>query len=153
MVLVNHREKRLYPPGRQGWEGASMVVPVGADFSSGEIYHRYSTSKPLVQKVPPQWVELPAGLHASRTQQKYLRHGTGNASIKRKQHSVGGMSEVKMAKNVQRDWRELCVAVTNESDSTKLSSLVQELLEALDRGERGWRQPVLQRGARNSETA
>lgn len=36
---------------------------------------------------------------------------------------------------VQKDWRELCVAVTNESDSTKLISLVQELVEALDRGE------------------
>jgi hypothetical protein len=38
-----------------------------------------------------------------------------------------------MAGGMQRDWRELCVAVTNESDSTKLSSLVQELIEALER--------------------
>ena len=44
-----------------------------------------------------------------------------------------------MAEGVQRDWRELCVAVTNESDSTKLSSLVQELIEALDKGEQRWR--------------
>lgn len=44
-----------------------------------------------------------------------------------------------MADSMQRDWRELCVAVTNESDSGKLSSLVQELIEALDRGERNWR--------------
>jgi hypothetical protein len=44
-----------------------------------------------------------------------------------------------MADGVQRDWRERCVAVTNESDSTKLTSLVQELIEALDKGERGWR--------------
>jgi hypothetical protein len=38
--------------------------------------------------------------------------------------------------STQKDWRELCVAVTNENDSTKLSSLVQELIEALDKGER-----------------
>ncbi len=44
-----------------------------------------------------------------------------------------------MADEMQRDWRELCVAVTNESDSTKLSSLVEELIEALDKGERSWR--------------
>jgi hypothetical protein len=46
-----------------------------------------------------------------------------------------------MADGMQKDWRELCVAVTNEKDSTKLSSLIQELLEALDRGERSWRYP------------
>jgi hypothetical protein len=51
------------------------------------------------------------------------------------------MSEVKMADGMKRDWRELCLAVTNESDSTKLSSLVQELIEALDKGERSWRPP------------
>ena len=44
-----------------------------------------------------------------------------------------------MAGGMQKDWRELCVAVTNESDSTKLTSLVQELIEALDKGERSWR--------------
>ena len=44
-----------------------------------------------------------------------------------------------MADGMQKDWRELCVAVTNETDSTKLSSLVQELIEALDKGERSWR--------------
>jgi hypothetical protein len=44
-----------------------------------------------------------------------------------------------MADGMQKDWRELCTAVTGESDSTKLSSLVQELIEALDRGERSWR--------------
>lgn len=37
-----------------------------------------------------------------------------------------------------RDWRELCVAVTNEPDSRKLTSLVEELLEVLERGERNW---------------
>jgi hypothetical protein len=47
-----------------------------------------------------------------------------------------------MADGMQKDWRELCVAVTNERDSTKLTSLVQELIEALDRGERSWRHPV-----------
>lgn len=45
-----------------------------------------------------------------------------------------------MAVGTQKDWRELCVAVANERDSTKLSSLVLELIEALDRGERSWRQ-------------
>jgi hypothetical protein len=44
-----------------------------------------------------------------------------------------------MADGMQKDWRELCVAVTNETDSTRLTSLVQELVEALDRGERSWR--------------
>jgi hypothetical protein len=44
-----------------------------------------------------------------------------------------------MAEDKQKDWRELCVAVTNEKDSRKLISLIQELIEALDRGERGWR--------------
>jgi hypothetical protein len=49
-------------------------------------------------------------------------------------------SEVNMADNsMQKDWSELCVAVTTESDSTKLSSLVRELIEALERGERSWR--------------
>lgn len=44
-----------------------------------------------------------------------------------------------MADDMQKNWRELCLAVTNERDSTKLSSLVKELIEALDRGERTWR--------------
>ncbi len=44
-----------------------------------------------------------------------------------------------MADGMEKDWRELCVAVTRESDSTKLTSLVQQLIEALDRGERSWR--------------
>ena len=44
-----------------------------------------------------------------------------------------------MADGRQKDWRELCVAVTNESDPTKLSSLVQEPIEALDHGQRSWR--------------
>ena len=43
-----------------------------------------------------------------------------------------------MADGMQKDWRELCLAVTNEGDSTKLTSLVQELIEALDEGERSW---------------
>ena len=41
--------------------------------------------------------------------------------------------------DTKRDWRELCLAVLNEKDSTKLSSLVQELIEALDENERRWR--------------
>jgi hypothetical protein len=44
-----------------------------------------------------------------------------------------------MAGRKQRDWRELCAAVTSETDSTKLDSLVQELIRALDEGERDWR--------------
>jgi hypothetical protein len=52
------------------------------------------------------------------------------------------MSEVNMADGVKKDWRELCVAVTKESDSTKLTSLVQELIEALDKGGRGWRHTI-----------
>jgi len=47
-----------------------------------------------------------------------------------------------MADVMQRDWRELCVAVTNETDPTTLTSLVQELVEALDRAERSWRCPA-----------
>jgi hypothetical protein len=63
------------------------------------------------------------------------------------------MSEVKMADGMKRDWRELCVAVTNENDSTKLSSLVQEFIEALDRGERSWRQPIQQSDTQRGEAA
>ncbi len=47
-----------------------------------------------------------------------------------------------MADGKQKDWRELCLAVTNESDSIKLSSLIQELIEALDKRERSWRHTV-----------
>lgn len=47
-----------------------------------------------------------------------------------------------MADGMQKDWRELCEAVTSESDPTKLSSLVQALIEALDKGERSWRHTV-----------
>jgi hypothetical protein len=39
-----------------------------------------------------------------------------------------------MAERNQKDWRELCAAVVNETDSNKLSSLVQKLVEALDAG-------------------
>jgi hypothetical protein len=49
---------------------------------------------------------------------------------------------VNMADDMRRDWHELCAAVTNESDHTKLSSLVQELIEALDKGERSWRHAI-----------
>ena len=47
-----------------------------------------------------------------------------------------------MAGHKQRDWRELCAAVTNETDSSKLDSLVQELIRALDEGEREWRHDI-----------
>ena len=47
-----------------------------------------------------------------------------------------------MADRMHRDWRQLCVVVANESDSTKLSSLIQELIEALEKGERSWRHKV-----------
>jgi hypothetical protein len=39
-----------------------------------------------------------------------------------------------MADGIKKDWRELCLAVTEERDSTKLTSLVQELIEILDNG-------------------
>jgi hypothetical protein len=47
-----------------------------------------------------------------------------------------------MADGMQKNWRELCVAVTNETDPRKLSTQVQELIEALDNGERTWRRTV-----------
>ena len=47
-----------------------------------------------------------------------------------------------MARHKQRDWRELCAAVTNEPDSKKRDSLVQELIRALEEGEREWPQPL-----------
>jgi hypothetical protein len=37
-----------------------------------------------------------------------------------------------MTEQTHQDWRELCVAVATEDDPTKLSSLIQELIEALD---------------------
>jgi hypothetical protein len=47
-----------------------------------------------------------------------------------------------MAGGKQRDWRELCAAVTNEPDSKKLDSLVQELIRALDEGEQNLRRRI-----------
>ena len=52
------------------------------------------------------------------------------------------MADGMQADGTKKDWRELCAAVTNESDSTKLSSLVQQLIEALEKGERSWRHPI-----------
>lgn len=43
---------------------------------------------------------------------------------------------------MQRDWRELCAAVANETDSDKLNALIPELIRALDEGERRWREPL-----------
>ena len=62
----------------------------------------------------------------------------------------------RMLKDRQKDWRELCAAVTNESDSTKLTSLVQELIEALDQGEQKLASSRLSRSTqwqRNREAA
>jgi hypothetical protein len=47
-----------------------------------------------------------------------------------------------MAGCKQRDWRELCAAVVNETDPDELSALIPELIRALDEGERSWHQPV-----------
>jgi hypothetical protein len=60
-----------------------------------------------------------------------------------------------MAGYMQRDWRELCAAVTNETDSSKLDSLVPELIRALDEGEREWRHAICSPGtiAANREAA
>jgi hypothetical protein len=41
-----------------------------------------------------------------------------------------------MSEHGRRHWRELCAAVSNERDSSKLSFLVQELIEALDEPQR-----------------
>jgi len=60
-----------------------------------------------------------------------------------------------MVDGLQRDWRELCLAVTTESDPAKLSLLVQELIEALDKAEQSWRYSIcsLDAIATNRETA
>jgi hypothetical protein len=55
-----------------------------------------------------------------------------------------------MADGMKRDWRELCLAVTNENDATKLGLLVQQLIEALEEGERSWRQPSRPPGVQNA---
>jgi len=47
-----------------------------------------------------------------------------------------------MAQREQRDWRDLCSAVANETDSNKLGSLVQELIKALDEREQNWRPQI-----------
>jgi len=48
----------------------------------------------------------------------------------------------RMAQRNQKDWRELCTAVANETDSNKLGSLVQELIKALDERDQNWRSPI-----------
>jgi hypothetical protein len=45
----------------------------------------------------------------------------------------------RMAERNQKDWREPCSAVVNETDSNKLGSQVRELIKALDEGEQNWR--------------
>jgi hypothetical protein len=47
-----------------------------------------------------------------------------------------------MAQRNQKDWRELCTAVANETDSNKLGSLVQKLMKALDECDQNWRSPI-----------
>jgi hypothetical protein len=47
-----------------------------------------------------------------------------------------------MAQRNQKDWRELCAAVANETDSNKLGLLVRELIKALDEREQNWRSPI-----------
>ena len=47
-----------------------------------------------------------------------------------------------MAQRNQKDWRELCAAVANETDSNKLGPLVQELIKALDERDHNWRSPI-----------
>jgi hypothetical protein len=37
-----------------------------------------------------------------------------------------------MSERKRRDWRELCMAVSQERDSNKLGCLVEELIAALD---------------------
>lgn len=49
---------------------------------------------------------------------------------------------LRIAERKQRDWRELCDAAMNETDSKKLDSLVQELIRALDEGEQNWRRRI-----------
>ena len=39
--------------------------------------------------------------------------------------SIHRKSEVTMADCTQKDWREICVAVTNETNSTKMTALVK----------------------------
>ena len=63
-----------------------------------------------------------------------------------------GVSEVNMADGTQKDWRELCTAVVNETDFNKLSSLVQKLVEALDEG-RPNRRPRMDSCGKNLESA
>jgi hypothetical protein len=41
-----------------------------------------------------------------------------------------------MSERKRKDWRELCAAVSNERDSSKLGFLVEELIRALDEHER-----------------
>lgn len=56
-------------------------------------------------------------------------------------------TELNMSDGMRKDWRDLCVTVANESDSTMLTSLVQELIEAIDEGERSWRHTIPPSGA------
>ena len=47
-----------------------------------------------------------------------------------------------MVERNQKDWRELCTAVVNETDSNELKFLVQKLVEALDAGRQNKRHSI-----------
>jgi hypothetical protein len=55
------------------------------------------------------------------------------------------------AEIIKRLARTLCGG-DNQSDSTRLTSLVQELIEALDQGERSWRPAVCRSNAMAAES-
>ena len=47
-----------------------------------------------------------------------------------------------MAERNQKDWRELCAAIANETDLNNIGSLVQELIKALDEREQNCCSPI-----------
>ena len=47
-----------------------------------------------------------------------------------------------MAQRNQKDWRALCTAVANETDSNKLGFLVEELIKALVERDQNWRSRI-----------
>ena len=51
-----------------------------------------------------------------------------------------------MAGSERRDWRELCAAAATETDSEKVVSLVNAIIEAFDERERGVSLPTLPPG-------
>ena len=102
-----------------------------------------NTSNPVPKITNPNAENCKRALRTAGITTTYPR-GTKHAVYDRRhpQEFSTESSEVNMADGMQKDWRELCLAVTNESDSTKLTCLVQELIEALDRGEQSWQHPI-----------